>query len=51
MTVIANSTFLDAFGDKEATTQQFAALTSSSSLAIAQSVLGSFMPRMACPRP
>ena len=40
MTVIANSTFLDAFGDKEATAQQFAALTSSSSLAIAQSVLG-----------
>ena len=40
MTVIANSTFLDAFGDKEATAQQFAALTSSSSLAIAQAVLG-----------
>jgi hypothetical protein len=40
MTVVSNSTFLDAFGDKEATSQQFAALTASNSLATAQAVLG-----------
>jgi hypothetical protein len=40
MTVVANSTFLDAFGDHEATAEQFAALSGSTSLAVAQSVLG-----------